>query len=41
MEAKRLSMDPMPPRPAFAELSRPIVLPLGQKVASEEPEPPL
>ncbi|KGO77494.1 hypothetical protein PITC_038020 [Penicillium italicum] len=36
MEAKRKAMDPMPPRPAFAELNQPIVLPLGQAVNSEE-----
>ncbi|KAJ6078677.1 hypothetical protein N7467_008430 [Penicillium canescens] len=41
MEAKRLAMDPVPPRPAFAELNRPIILPLGQAVNSEEKEPPL
>jgi hypothetical protein len=34
-------MDPVPPRPAFAELNRPIILPLGQAVNSEEKEPPL
>lgn len=36
MDAKRQAMDPMPPRPAFAELNQPIVLPLGQAVNSEE-----
>ncbi|KAJ6043432.1 hypothetical protein N7460_004787 [Penicillium canescens] len=41
MEAKRLAMDPVPPRPAFAELNRPIILPLGQAVNSEDKEPPL
>lgn len=32
MEAKRLAMDPMPPRPAHAELNKPIVLPLAHPV---------
>ncbi|OQD71735.1 hypothetical protein PENPOL_c001G08634 [Penicillium polonicum] len=36
MDAKRQAMNPMPPRPAFAELNQPIVLPLGQAVNSEE-----
>ncbi|KGO61662.1 hypothetical protein PEX2_015670 [Penicillium expansum] len=36
MEAKRKAMNPMPPRPAFAELNQPIVLPLGEAVNSEE-----
>ncbi|OQE32908.1 hypothetical protein PENFLA_c001G07646 [Penicillium flavigenum] len=36
MEAKRQAMDPMPPRPAYAELNQPIVLPLGQAVNSDE-----
>ncbi|CDM30957.1 hypothetical protein DTO013E5_398 [Penicillium roqueforti] len=36
MEAKRQAMDPMPPRPAFAELNQPIVLPLGLAVNGEE-----
>ncbi|KAJ5356516.1 hypothetical protein N7517_011125 [Penicillium concentricum] len=36
MEAKRLAMNPVPPRPAYAELNQPIVLPLGQAVNSEE-----
>ncbi|KAJ5497045.1 hypothetical protein N7463_009032 [Penicillium fimorum] len=36
MEAKRQAMNPMPPRPAYAELNQPIVLPLGQAVNSEE-----
>ncbi|KUM62145.1 hypothetical protein ACN42_g4949 [Penicillium freii] len=36
MDAKRQAMKPMPPRPAFAELNQPIVLPLGQAVNSEE-----
>jgi hypothetical protein len=39
MEAKRLLMNPMPPRPAFAELNKPIILPLGRAVNSEEKEP--
>lgn len=38
MEAKRLAMNPMPPRPAFAELGQPIVLPLGEAVTSTEQE---
>ncbi|KAJ5431025.1 hypothetical protein N7445_008757 [Penicillium cf. griseofulvum] len=36
MEAKRQAMDPVPPRPAYAELNQPIVLPLGQAVNSDE-----
>ncbi|CAG8903921.1 unnamed protein product [Penicillium egyptiacum] len=36
MEAKRQAMDPMPPRPAYAELNQPIVLPLGQVINGEE-----
>ncbi|KAJ5178125.1 uncharacterized protein N7500_000824 [Penicillium coprophilum] len=36
MEAKRQAMNPVPPRPAYAELNQPIVLPLGQAVNSEE-----
>lgn len=32
-------MDPMPPRPADAELNMPIVLPLGQTVNNEEKDP--
>jgi hypothetical protein len=39
MEAKRLAIDPTPPRPAYAELNQPIILPLGQKVIEEEKEP--
>ncbi|KAJ5825969.1 hypothetical protein N7474_003107 [Penicillium riverlandense] len=38
MEAKRLAMDPVPPRPAHAELNLPIILPLGQAVNTEEKE---
>ncbi|KAJ5952476.1 uncharacterized protein N7479_010889 [Penicillium vulpinum] len=36
MEAKRLAIQPVPPRPAYAELNQPIILPLGQAVNSEE-----
>ncbi|CAI7593688.1 unnamed protein product [Penicillium glandicola] len=36
MEAKRKAIDPVPPRPAFAELNQPIVLPLGQAVNGGE-----
>ncbi|KAJ5727164.1 hypothetical protein N7493_004984 [Penicillium malachiteum] len=36
MEQKRLAMDPMPPRPAHAELNLPIVLPHGEPVAAED-----
>ncbi|CAG7994319.1 unnamed protein product [Penicillium salamii] len=36
MEAKREAMDPMPPRPAFAELGQPIILPQRAAVASDE-----
>jgi hypothetical protein len=36
MEAKRQAMNPVPPRPAYAELNQPIVLPLGQAVNSDE-----
>lgn len=39
MEQKRQAMDPMPPRPADAELNMPIVLPLGQTVNNEEKDP--
>ncbi|KAJ5120401.1 uncharacterized protein N7515_009789 [Penicillium bovifimosum] len=39
MEAKRLAIDPTPPRPAYAELNQPIILPLGQKVIEDEKEP--
>ncbi|KAJ5312246.1 hypothetical protein N7508_003076 [Penicillium antarcticum] len=39
MEKKRLAMNPMPPRPAFAELNKPIILPLGQAVNGEQKEP--
>jgi hypothetical protein len=38
METKRLAMDPVPPRPAHAELNLPIILPLGQAVNAEEKE---
>ncbi|KAJ5327760.1 hypothetical protein N7452_008150 [Penicillium brevicompactum] len=38
MEAKRLAMNPMPPRPAFAELGQPIVLPLAEAITSTEQE---
>ncbi|CAL5868464.1 uncharacterized protein PFLUO_LOCUS2690 [Penicillium psychrofluorescens] len=40
METKRLAMDPVPPRPAHAELNLPIILPLGQAVNTEENEAP-
>ncbi|KAJ5717449.1 hypothetical protein N7488_003095 [Penicillium malachiteum] len=36
MEQKRLSMNPMPPRPAHAELNLPIVLPHEETVAAED-----
>jgi hypothetical protein len=39
MEQKRQAMDPMPPRPAYAELNMPIVLPLGQTVNNEDKDP--
>ena len=32
MEQKRKAMDPVPPRPAYAELNLPITLPHGQIV---------
>lgn len=32
-------MDPVPPRPACAELNKPIVLPLRQTVNNERKEP--
>ena len=41
MEAKRQAMDPMPPRPAHAELNQPIVLPLGQAVNRVQKELPV
>lgn len=34
MEQKRVAMNPMPPRPAHAELNLPIILP-REKVTSE------
>ncbi|KAJ6013339.1 hypothetical protein N7540_007930 [Penicillium herquei] len=36
MEEKRLAMDPMPPRPAHAELNLPIVLPHGEPATTED-----
>lgn len=36
MEAKREAMDPMPPRPAFAELGEPIILPQRAAVATDD-----
>lgn len=36
MERKRLAMDIVPPRPAYAELNMPIVLPLRATVNNEE-----
>ncbi|KAJ5082125.1 hypothetical protein N7532_011168 [Penicillium argentinense] len=38
MEQKRLAMEPMPPRPAHAELSLPIILPEGKVVLADEKE---
>ncbi|KAJ5577902.1 uncharacterized protein N7459_006866 [Penicillium hispanicum] len=39
MEQKRQAMNPVPPRPAPAELNLPIVLPHGQAVNNEDKEP--
>ncbi|KAJ5729297.1 uncharacterized protein N7483_003805 [Penicillium malachiteum] len=36
MEQKRLAMNPMPPRPAHAELNLPIVLPHGEPATVED-----
>ncbi|KAJ5782754.1 hypothetical protein N7457_004528 [Penicillium paradoxum] len=39
MDAKRQAIDPTPPRPAYAELNQPIILPLGQKINDEGNQP--
>jgi hypothetical protein len=36
MEQKRVAMDPMPPRPAHAELNLPISLPQEKLASGEE-----
>ena len=36
MEAKRKAMSPMPPRPAFAELGQPIIVPSRDAVIEED-----
>jgi hypothetical protein len=36
MEQKRVAMDPMPPRPAHAELNLPILLPQEKLASGEE-----
>jgi hypothetical protein len=38
LEQKREAMDPVPPRPAHAELNQPIIIPGGNAVCSEEKE---
>lgn len=38
MEQKREAMDPVPPRPAHAELNQPIVIPGGNAVCGGEKE---
>lgn len=36
MEQKRLAMNPVPPRPAHAELNLPIICPTGEAVNTED-----
>lgn len=38
LELKRQAMDPVPPRPAHAELNLPIILPLGEAVNNKDKE---